>query len=57
MTITRMTGSDALFESMIPDLPLIGRGKVRDIYSVDNDQQVFVDVGAPQRDYVPIEKR
>ncbi len=37
-----MTSSDALFESMIPDLPLIGRGKVRDIYSVDNEHLLIV---------------
>ena len=37
-----MTGSDALFESMIPDLPLIGRGKVRDIYSVDEQHLLIV---------------
>ena len=37
-----MTSSDALFESMIPGLPLIGRGKVRDIYSVDNRHLLIV---------------
>jgi len=37
-----MTTSDALFESMIPGLPLIGRGKVRDIYSVDDDHLLIV---------------
>jgi len=30
-----MKTADLLFESSIPELPLIGRGKVRDIYSVD----------------------
>ena len=37
-----MSTEDALFESMIPDLPLIGRGKVRDIYSVDEDHLLIV---------------
>ncbi len=37
-----MTTCDALFESMIPGLPLIGRGKVRDIYSVDDDHLLIV---------------
>ena len=37
-----MQTGDALFESMIPDLPLIGRGKVRDIYSVDNEHLLIV---------------
>ena len=37
-----MNASDALFESSIPDLPLIGRGKVRDIYSVDDDHLLLV---------------
>ena len=37
-----MQRDDALFESMIPDLPLIGRGKVRDIYSVDSDRLLIV---------------
>ena len=37
-----MTSDDALYESMIPDLPLIGRGKVRDIYSVDNEHLLIV---------------
>lgn len=31
-----------MFESNIPNLPLIGRGKVRDIYSVDNDHLLIV---------------
>ena len=34
--------ADALFESAIPDYPLIGRGKVRDIYSIDNDHLLIV---------------
>ena len=37
-----MQPADALFESMIPELPLIGRGKVRDIYSVDSDHLLIV---------------
>ena len=37
-----MTAADALFESDIPGLPLIGRGKVRDIYSVDDDHLLIV---------------
>ncbi|MEE8427217.1 MAG: phosphoribosylaminoimidazolesuccinocarboxamide synthase [Woeseiaceae bacterium] len=37
-----MHTADALFESSIPGLPLIGRGKVRDIYSVDNDHLLIV---------------
>ncbi len=37
-----MTSSDALFESSIPGLPLIGRGKVRDIYSIDDDHLLLV---------------
>ena len=37
-----MNTADALFESAIPDLPLIGRGKVRDIYSIDDDHLLLV---------------
>ena len=37
-----MNHADALFESSIPGLPLIGRGKVRDIYSVDADHLLIV---------------
>ncbi len=37
-----MSNSDALFESVIPELPLIGRGKVRDIYSVDDEHLLIV---------------
>ena len=37
-----MKSSDALFESTIPELPLIGRGKVRDIYSVDDEHLLIV---------------
>jgi len=33
---------DALFESSIPGMPLIGRGKVRDIYEVDDDHLLIV---------------
>jgi len=37
-----MNSSDALFESAVPNLPLIGRGKVRDIYSVDDAHLLIV---------------
>ena len=37
-----MNSADALFESSIPELPLIGRGKVRDIYRVDNEHLLIV---------------
>ena len=37
-----MNAADVLFESSIPDLPLLGRGKVRDIYSVDDDHLLIV---------------
>ena len=37
-----MNDSDALFDSAIPGLPRIGRGKVRDIYSVDDDHLLIV---------------
>ena len=37
-----MKPSDALFESSISGLPLIGRGKVRDIYSVDDNHLLLV---------------
>ncbi len=37
-----MSTADALFESAIPELPLIGRGKVRDIYNVDSDHLLLV---------------
>jgi len=37
-----MSAADALFESAIPELPLIGRGKVRDIYHIDNDHLLIV---------------
>jgi phosphoribosylaminoimidazole-succinocarboxamide synthase len=37
-----MNTADVLFESSIPGLPLIGRGKVRDIYSVDDDHLLLV---------------
>ncbi|NNL63786.1 MAG: phosphoribosylaminoimidazolesuccinocarboxamide synthase, partial [Woeseiaceae bacterium] len=36
-----MSDANALYESSIPDLPLIGRGKVRDIYSV-SDQHLMI---------------
>ena len=37
-----MSNRQALFETSIPDLPLIGRGKVRDIYSVDDNHLLIV---------------
>ena len=37
-----MTHQDALFESSLAELPLIGRGKVRDIYSVDSNHLLIV---------------
>ncbi len=37
-----MNRADVLFESAVPDLPLIGRGKVRDIYSVDDNHLLIV---------------
>lgn len=37
-----MTSSSVLFESSIPDLKLIGRGKVRDIYRVDDAHLLIV---------------
>lgn len=37
-----MTHSDPLFESFIPGLPLLARGKVRDIYSVDDRHLLIV---------------
>lgn len=40
--IHTMISNEAMFESVIPGLPLIGRGKVRDIYSVDDDHLMIV---------------
>lgn len=37
-----MNTCDAILETEIPDLPLIGRGKVRDIYSVDDEHLLIV---------------
>ena len=37
-----MNTADALFESAIPELPLLGRGKVRDIYGVDEKHLLIV---------------
>jgi phosphoribosylaminoimidazole-succinocarboxamide synthase len=37
-----MSTSNALFETSIPNLPMIGRGKVRDIYSVDDEHLLLV---------------
>jgi len=37
-----MSTTNVLFESSIPELPLLGRGKVRDIYSVDDNHLLIV---------------
>ena len=37
-----MEATDALFESNVPGLELLGRGKVRDIYAVDDDHLLIV---------------
>ena len=37
-----MSTTDVLFESSVPELPLLGRGKVRDIYSVDDNHLLIV---------------
>jgi phosphoribosylaminoimidazole-succinocarboxamide synthase len=37
-----MKPGDALFDTSIPNLPMIGRGKVRDIYSVDDNHLLIV---------------
>lgn len=37
-----MKAIDALFESDIPSLPMLARGKVRDIYAVDDDRLLIV---------------
>lgn len=37
-----MIPPDPMFESSIPSLPLLGRGKVRDIYGVDDDHLLIV---------------
>jgi phosphoribosylaminoimidazole-succinocarboxamide synthase len=37
-----MTSPDPLFESFIPSLPLLARGKVRDIYGVDDEHLLIV---------------
>jgi phosphoribosylaminoimidazole-succinocarboxamide synthase len=37
-----MNAPDPLFESSIPTLPLLGRGKVRDIYGVDDQHLLIV---------------
>jgi phosphoribosylaminoimidazole-succinocarboxamide synthase len=37
-----MNATDALFESNVPGLELLGRGKVRDIYAVDDDHLLIV---------------
>jgi phosphoribosylaminoimidazole-succinocarboxamide synthase len=37
-----MSINDVLFESSIPELPLLGRGKVRDIYNIDDNHLLIV---------------
>ncbi len=37
-----MNNADVLFESSIPELPMIGRGKVRDIYGVGDNHLLIV---------------
>ena len=37
-----MSTPDALFESNLPGLELLGRGKVRDIYAIDDDHLLIV---------------
>ena len=37
-----MTDADVLYESVIPGLPLLGRGKVRDIYGIDDEHLLIV---------------
>jgi phosphoribosylaminoimidazole-succinocarboxamide synthase len=37
-----MSGTDTMFESSIPELQLIARGKVRDIYGVDDNHLLLV---------------
>ena len=39
---SKMDSSDVLFESSVPELPLIGRGKVRDIYGIDENHLLIV---------------
>ena len=41
-TKVQMIASDPLFESFIPSLPLLARGKVRDIYGVDDQHLLIV---------------
>lgn len=37
-----MNSADPLFESHVPSLPLLARGKVRDIYGIDDDHLLIV---------------
>src|SRR6188768_4167832 len=37
-----MTGTETIAESLIPDLKLLHRGKVRDVYEVDDDRLLLV---------------
>ena len=40
--VTRVLSSDPLYESSIPSLPLLARGKVRDIYGLDENHLLIV---------------
>jgi phosphoribosylaminoimidazole-succinocarboxamide synthase len=40
--VTRVLSSDPLYESSIPSLPLLARGKVRDIYGLDDNHLLIV---------------
>ncbi|MEX2495234.1 MAG: phosphoribosylaminoimidazolesuccinocarboxamide synthase [Woeseia sp.] len=43
MNVPDLTNTpDPLFESFVPSLPLLGRGKVRDLYGVDDDHLLIV---------------
>lgn len=42
MSTKKMNTDEVLFESSVPELPLLGRGKVRDIYSVDDNHLLIV---------------
>ncbi|MDP3009861.1 MAG: phosphoribosylaminoimidazolesuccinocarboxamide synthase, partial [Methylococcales bacterium] len=37
-----MTATDTLYQSELPSLTLIARGKVRDIYAIDDDTMLIV---------------
>ncbi|HUD97225.1 MAG TPA: phosphoribosylaminoimidazolesuccinocarboxamide synthase [Woeseiaceae bacterium] len=40
--VTRVLSNDPLYESSIPSLPLLARGKVRDIYGLDDNHLLIV---------------